>query len=137
MNRVRGGGGYNSGQADQGAAPPTSAPQAPTEPTGLQGPTAPDRPPSGMVRPRRQGLHAYFALPTLSTHQLMLLSTAASLLMAGISVFQALENRRNTVIGHYVAPPYNPNQSAGIPSGQAPNWSRPPAAPSLAAKDHW
>ncbi|MCZ0970431.1 hypothetical protein O1L55_00615 [Streptomyces albulus] len=67
----------------------------------------------------------------------MLLSTAASLLMAGISVFQALENRRNTVIGHYVAPPYNPNQSAGIPSGQAPNWSRPPAAPSLAAKDHW
>ncbi|WP_420036002.1 hypothetical protein ACN2WE_30680 [Streptomyces sp. cg28] len=68
-----------------------------------------------------RSLHDNFALPKLSTHQLMLLSTAASLLMAGVSVFQALEARRSTVIGQYQPPPYNPNQSGGIASGQAPS----------------
>ncbi|MFJ3221564.1 hypothetical protein ACIPLC_37330 [Kitasatospora sp. NPDC086801] len=52
----------------------------------------------------------------------MMISTATSLVMAAVSIFQALEGRRSTIIGQYVPPPYNPNQSTGPTGGQAPNW---------------
>lgn len=62
-----------------------------------------------------------FPLPRLSTRQLMTISTATSLVMAAVSIFQAPEGRRSTITGQYVPPPYNPDQSTGPAGGQAPN----------------